>query len=59
MKKLLILLGLAAMLLCGCGEKEAEETKGSEGSSVPPMSIPAGKAEPVTPEEGDIVIPIN
>ena len=58
MKKLLILLGLAALLLCGCGEKEAEDTK-NQDVSVPPMSIPAGQGEPVKEEAGDIVIPIH
>lgn len=64
MKKLLILLSLTAILLAGCGGKDAEETNGTDttettSASVPPLSIPSGKQEAVVPEEGDIVIPIN
>lgn len=58
-KKLLILLSVAALLLAGCGKKEdTEETKGQE-ASVPPMSINAGKAEAAEPMDEDIVIPIT
>ena len=64
MKKLLILLSLTAILLAGCGGKDAEETNGTDttettSASVPPMSIPAGQGEPVKEEPGDIVIPIH
>ena len=59
MKKLLLLLAVCSLLLCGCG-KDEKETKETEGDvSVPPMSIAAGKAEAVEPADEDIVIPIT
>ena len=59
MKKLLLILAAASLLLlCGCGEEKESTEKETEGS-IPPMSIGAGKAEAVEPMDEDIVIPIT
>lgn len=59
MKKLLLILAaLSLLLLCGCGEEKKEDSEKETNASVPPMSIGAGKAEPVVPMDEDIVIPI-
>ena len=53
MKKLLILLVMATMLLLmgGCGDEETTE--------IPNISTPVGEVQAVVPEEGDISIEIT
>ena len=61
MKKLLIIMSVLTLLLCGCSEKEKKTE--AQAESVPAVTlditIPTGAGEAVVPEEGDIVIPIG
>ena len=55
MKKLLILLSLTALLLCGCVTAKAPDPIPQTSQPTPTM----GAGEAVIPQDGDIVIPIG
>jgi hypothetical protein len=61
MKKLLIIMSVLTLLLCGCGEKAKKSD--TQADTVPQVTlditIPTGAGEAVIPEEGDIVIPLG
>ena len=55
MKKLAILLALAALLLAGCGAQTDPETT----TTAPEQPGTIGAGEAVVPEEGDIIIDLS
>jgi len=60
MKKLLILSILAAALLCGCSNAKPEATTAPTQQTGAAQELPSqGPGVAVTPEEGDIQIPIG
>ena len=61
MKKLLIPAILIALLLCGCGNAQAETTPTQQTQAVTEQTeaVSQGLGQAVVPEAGDIQIPIG
>ena len=59
MKKLMILLALAALLLAGCGAQPESQTTTDAPQTTTDAQLPEGAGEAAVPEEGDIIIDLS